>query len=202
MAEAVDLELELAAKELEDSKKQYHHDEYELVAYGRYCPEELVNQLTPMEFEEIVLMFNKYDVDNSDSIDKHEARKILFDLGLDFGLEKAEELFNIIDENNTGEINFDHFCNFYMMVKKGDERLTGFGELLEQIKNTPLGVIEAQAKSRNLQVKFITVEEREATATSPPIYIVELHVSGLWYTIENGVAVSKFEVKKYQGLNK
>jgi hypothetical protein len=101
MAEAVDLELELAAKEHEDSKKQYH-DEYELVAYGRYCPEELVNQLTPMEFEEIVLMFNKYDVDNSDSIDKHEARKILFDLGLDFGLEKAEELFNIIDEIAMG----------------------------------------------------------------------------------------------------
>ena len=52
-------------------------------AYGRKCPLQYLNSLTPMEFDEMVLMFNEYDVDKSNTIDKHEARKILFNLGLD-----------------------------------------------------------------------------------------------------------------------
>ena len=33
-------------------------------AYGRKCPEQFINNLTPMEFDEMVVMFNKYDVSN------------------------------------------------------------------------------------------------------------------------------------------
>jgi len=51
-----------------------------------------------MEFDDIALMFNNYDVDKSNTIDKHEAKKILFDLGMDYGAKQAEELFEIIDE--------------------------------------------------------------------------------------------------------
>jgi len=177
MDEEHDPEMLKVAEEAENASKTWA-DEYELVAYGRVCPDQFTNSFTPMEFEEMVVMFNKYDVDNSDSIDKHEARKILFDLGMEYGLDKAEELFDAIDENHTGDISFEHFCKFFLMIKSGDERLTGFADLLDQIKNTPLGVIEAQTKARGLGMNFVTVECREATATSAPMFIVELQIAG------------------------
>ena len=34
-------------------------------AYGRKCPDQFINNLTPMEFDELVVMFNKYDVSKS-----------------------------------------------------------------------------------------------------------------------------------------
>ena len=66
-----------------------------------------------MEFDDIALMFNNYDVDKSNTIDKHEAKKILFDLGMDYGAKQAEELFEIIDEVFTFS---KAFFSFYFLI--------------------------------------------------------------------------------------
>lgn len=83
-----------------------------------------------MEFEEMVILFNEYDIDRSDTIDKHEIRKILAAMGMEASLKEAEELLAIIDEDGSGEISFDEFCGFIIMIKKGDTRVGNFGGLL------------------------------------------------------------------------
>ena len=50
--------------------------EHELVINGFRCPDEYVNVLTPMEFEEMVKMFIEYDVDGSGTIDKVSLQDI------------------------------------------------------------------------------------------------------------------------------
>ena len=122
----------------------------------------------------MVNMFKLYDANGSGDIDKHEARKILEALGMDASLEKAEELLNIIDENGTGEINFEEFCRFICMIKDGDDRLAGYGGLLGKLNDTPLGTLEHQTKQRHLALKFLLIEEREATASQPVVFVVEV----------------------------
>ena len=48
-------------------------------AYGRKCPEQFINNLTPMEFDEMVVMFNKYDVSNwEDAYSSFLSIRIIF----------------------------------------------------------------------------------------------------------------------------
>ena len=39
-----------------------HLSEHGMEAYGKKCPDQFINNLTPMEFDELVVMFNRYDV--------------------------------------------------------------------------------------------------------------------------------------------
>ena len=204
------------------------YQENAMEAYGRRCPDQFINNLTPMEFDEMVclstyfsynilpsshhitscelltdkkvLMFNEYDVDGSDTIDKHEARKILFNLGMDHSMEEAEKLMAIIDTDGTGELDFEEFVGFIVMVKKGDSRLSGFTQLLENLKNTPLGALEAQVKARGLTMAFKTLEERPATSQTAPAVIVELVISGNFVSLDDGKLTEKYEVRRYQGI--
>lgn len=90
------------AADLDDEDREAERakfaEEFSIEVYGRKCPDQYINMITPMEFEEIVIMFNEYDVDKSNTIDRHEARKILFNLGMDYSLSQTDELFAIIDQ--------------------------------------------------------------------------------------------------------
>jgi hypothetical protein len=141
---------------------------------GLKCPKEFVNVITPMEFEEIVDLFLKYDVDGSGTIDKHEARKILESLGMESSLEKSEEMLKIVDSDGSGEISFPEYCRFIVMIKQGDERFEKFGALLSKVHNTPLGELEKQAKLRNLVTKFNVIDMRENSAGTETTYIMEV----------------------------
>lgn len=70
-----------------------------LVVDGFRCPNEYLNVITPMEFEEMVNLFTTFDTNNSGTIDKHETKKILHFLGLDFSMDKAEELLRIVSDD-------------------------------------------------------------------------------------------------------
>jgi hypothetical protein len=113
-----------------------------------------------------------------------------------------QELIAIIDEDGSGEIDFDEFVDFIIMLKQGDSRLAGFGQMLENLKNTPLGSLEQQCNSRGLSFKFATLEIREATMSQPPCFVVELAMSGSWIQMEQGRAVSVEETRRVQGLGK
>lgn len=93
---------------------------------------------------------------------------------MDSSLEKAEELLNIVDADGSGEIDFEEFCTFIIMLKRGDERLSQYQQLLTNISNTPLGNLEHQCKMRDLKMTFATLEEREATSLHPAMFVVEV----------------------------
>jgi hypothetical protein len=191
-------ELDMDDEELEKKMAEEYVMEYN----GIKCPERFLNHLTPMEFEEMVNLFQDYDIDGSETIDVHEARKILHDMDMAHDLEKATELLSIVDEDGSGEIDFEEFCHFIIMIKRGDSRLEGFGKLLEGMSTSPLGSLEAQCKNRNLKFKFTTLEIREATSSQPPAHVVELEMFGIWHMLENGVTVQKKETRRIQGIGK
>lgn len=93
---------------------------------------------------------------------------------MDSSLEQAEELLNIVDTDQSGEIDFDEFCTFIIMLKRGDERMTKYQQLLTNIRNTPLGNLEHQCELRELKMQFVTIEEREPTAMHPALFVVEV----------------------------
>ena len=93
---------------------------------------------------------------------------------MDSSLAEAERLLNIVDVKGTGEIDFDEFCTFFIMLKRGDERLSQYNELLNTIRNTPLGNLEHQCELRELKMNFITIEERQATALHAATFVLEV----------------------------
>jgi hypothetical protein len=119
-------------------------------------------------------MFNQYDVNKSGDIDIHEARKILLQMDLEHTLEKAQELMDKVDKDGSGAIEFPEFCEFVALMKLGDEKFAKFTKLLENLNNTPLGFLDVQAKLRKLISTFQIIEEREATATTAAMSVVEV----------------------------
>jgi hypothetical protein len=150
---------------------------------------------------QLVQMYCDYDTDNSGTIDIYEVQKILFTMGIQDFEKKAVELMEIVDVDGSGEIDFEEFCRFIILMKKGEGAFAEYNKLLDMMSETPLGMLEAQAKVRNLTMKFQVIEEREATASNPPLYVVELHITGMWHEIVNGAPVSKLETKRYQGMS-
>lgn len=179
---------------------EQYYKENELIVDGFKCPDEFINKITPMEFEEMVNLFNRFDVNRSGTIDKHETKMILHFLGMDFTLEKAEELLQLVDIDKSGEIDFDEFCEFIVLIKRGDERFSNFSSLIDKLHSSPLGELERQAMYRELKTSFKIVEIREASLSQPTTYIVELHLSGIWHNFENGEVKSEFKVRKFQGM--
>ena len=185
--------------DIEADEKRYL-EQHAMVVDGYKCPDEFIKIITPMEFEEMVNLFTKFDVDHSNTIDKHETKKILLYLGMDASLDMAKELLEIIDVDKSGEIDFNEFCNFIVMLKRGDPRLQGYSSMLDVLNSTPLGELERQASSRNLNIRFVIVEKREATLTQPTNYIVEVRLSGIYHTMVNGEVEAKHMVKRFQGM--
>lgn len=171
-----------------------------MVVDGYKCPDEFVKIITPMEFEEIVNLFTKFDVDHSDTIDKHEIKKVLLYLGMEASMDMAKDLLEIIDVDKSGEIDFNEFCNFIVMLKRGDPRLQGYSSMLQVLNSTPLGELERQASSRNLKIRFVIIEKREATLTQPTQYIVEVRLTGVYHTLVNGEVEARHMTKKFQGM--
>jgi hypothetical protein len=180
--------------------KQQYYDDNALIIDGFKCPDEYIHIITPMEFEEMVNLFVKFDSNASGTIDKHEAKKILHFLGMDFSLEKAEDLLKIIDTDGSGEVDFEEFCHFIVMIKRGDERLKGFGNMIEKLHCTPLGELERQAEYRHLKIGFHVVEVRASTLTMPTTFVVECQLTGTWYSVENGEIISKYATRRFQGM--
>ena len=62
--------------------RKLYFEANQLIVDGFKCPDEFIQILTPMEFEELVGLFVAFDANKSGSIDKHEAKKILHHLGI------------------------------------------------------------------------------------------------------------------------
>ena len=58
-------------------------------------------------------IFRKYDADGSDSIDKGEIRILLDELNVPMTKEELDELFEELDEDGGGEIDFEEFYNWF-----------------------------------------------------------------------------------------
>lgn len=92
--------------------------EYQLEFEGFVCPESLVNDFTPSQFEEMVSMFKRTDADGSGNIDLEEINKMLADMDMDHLQDAALELLEDLDTDGSGELDFAEFCDFFSRLQK------------------------------------------------------------------------------------
>lgn len=49
-----------------------------------------------------------------------------------------------------------------------------YSSLLDKMNNTPIGLLEEQAKIRDFKTQFVVVEEREASSSMDALSVVEV----------------------------
>ena len=177
--------------------------EYKLEHNGFVCPQKYVNDFTPSQYEEMVEMFNTYDVDQSKTIDAMEIRKLLCDLDMGHQMEEATKLMAELDTDGSGEMDWDEFCEFFSRIVRGDSTLRGFAKLTEQLNETPVSMLAEQAKKRDMEVDFKLLEERVATSMHAAHYVLEVTITGTWYGMDaNGKPSKYIGPKRFQGIGK
>ena len=85
-------------------------------------------------------MFCDYDINKGGTLDLYEIQKVLFSMGIKNLEEKAIELMEIVDVDGSGEIDFDEYCRFVILLKKGEGAFAEFGDVLSAMSQTPLGI--------------------------------------------------------------
>eukprot|EP00752_Nemacystus_decipiens_P009918 g8850.t1 len=154
----------------------------ELTFGTHVCPEEYINAFTPMEFEEIANLFDKYDEDRSGELDIPEMCKLMLESDMDYDETSARKLLEELDEDKSGLIDFQEFCAFIARIKAGDSKLKGFAVLTETLNTTSIGVLEEQCIKRHLKASYEIVEERPATAMTPhKHFVMEVKKTWRWY---------------------
>ena len=68
-----------------------------------------MSEFTENELVEIKKIFEKYDVDDNDTIDWEEFCNMVDDLDVELTLQDKAVVFDKVDSNHTGMISFDEF---------------------------------------------------------------------------------------------
>lgn len=68
-----------------------------------------MSELTENDLTEIKKIFQKYDLDDNDTIDWEEFCKMVDDLDVDLSIQDKAVVFDKVDANHTGMISFDEF---------------------------------------------------------------------------------------------
>ena len=158
-----------------DKFRKTHKDELFHVA-GKKLHPAFNGLVSPMQFEEIVALFDYIDVNNNGFIDKFEARRLLFDLKMDASLVAAEKLLALISIAGAPDINFDEWTRFIVNLKNKDSRLLDYSSVLDIISQSVLGRLEAQSSIRNLDITFFRVERLDQVfKQGMPLFVYEVY---------------------------
>ena len=116
------------------------HNHKHLEIYGKKKNEELyqyrlrniVPEVTESQKLEIKEAFDLFDQDGNESIDAYELKVALRALGLEPNEDEVKKLIQLVDEDNSGTIDFNEFLNIlaYKMKSKENksELLTMFNQ--------------------------------------------------------------------------
>ena len=151
-------------------------DIYELIVHGIKCPPEHSHILTPMEFEELVLVFYSYDSTRSGSVEKEEFKIICNDLKMGYTSEKLDELMDgDFDIEVPGRVSFEELCRLAVMIRtSSDNKVHVLCEALATDKTTPFVELHRQAAARDLKIKFVALDIRETCDVGLPVHVTEV----------------------------
>jgi hypothetical protein len=103
-----------------------------------FLPTELAVKFTQEQREEMLECFLDYDEDRGGSLDEEELREVLDDLELKLPEKKLKKLFEELDADGSGELEYREFVQLCWMVQKGAEGLVRRAKHLSRgILNTP-----------------------------------------------------------------
>ncbi|GBG33054.1 Ankyrin repeat domain-containing protein 1 [Hondaea fermentalgiana] len=164
-------------------------------------PVELEATFTPAEIDQLIMLFEELDEDESGAIDVDELRHAFTKLGEDATDDQLEDLIEEFDEDCTGTIDFGEFLHLIARFQKEDGRVNKMARVFEQMNETPLKMLERECSRRKLELRYKLIEVREATSMHPPQFIMAAEVSGCFLEIgPDGHLQKSQETRAYEGI--
>lgn len=163
-------------------------------------PPQYRQHFTQDQADELVSQFQMSDVDGSGSIDEQEFRQLLTRLSLVVSDAEAGDLVASIDTDGNGLIEFPELVAMVVRIKQGDERFSKLKKFLESLDTTPISLLHREAGTTTLvcalqlvlicshvvlakfglTITYQLLEERQGTANNPPLFLMELQITGKW----------------------
>lgn len=97
----------------------HHHGSASSAVRKAVEPVMITREFTEVEILEFKDAFAMFDIDGGGTIETHELKQVLTELGDQPTDEEIEEMILLVDENGDGEIDFDEFVNL-MRLRMGD----------------------------------------------------------------------------------
>ncbi|XP_076814974.1 uncharacterized protein LOC143461089 [Clavelina lepadiformis] len=96
---------------------------------GMKLPSHIFEQLTIQEIRDLKLVFDAFDVDNSNTIDLKELHRAMRILGFRVSRNEVRQMMADVDTQNKGEISFSDFLRF-IIERQSDSR-----DIFEEIRH-------------------------------------------------------------------
>ena len=77
-------------------------------------PQDLENDFTPAEVEEVSVLFEELDLDGSGSIDIEELRVVFDKMEETVTDDRLQELIDEVDEDGSGTVDYEEFFSWYL----------------------------------------------------------------------------------------
>eukprot|EP00948_MAST-09A_sp_MAST-9A-sp1_P001218 g1218.t1 len=170
-------------------------------------PDELYNDFTPQEIEELKTLFKQFDEDGSGSIDSGELAYIFEKLGEPKSQMQILDIIKDIDADGSGEIEFQEFLVFMAKYQKNDSKFAKMLDKAAELGDSSIVLLKRDAAKRNLKLSYKLLEVREATSMHQKHFIVAAELTGIWYeqvkTKEGGLALKAIKsTKQFEGVAK
>ena len=111
--------------------------------------------------EHFVSVFAEIDIDQGGTIDQEEIFDALQEAGVEISEEGVETLFNMIDEDGSGEIDQDEWkeaVNFYLELKEEEKEMARQKKddsiVKDRLRAQKLAKLGAQAGNSNVQITY------------------------------------------------
>jgi hypothetical protein len=165
-----------------------------------HIPALYMNDFSPQEVGELVEQFQDYDEDGSGGIDPDELAKLFHKLQIEVSAEDLQHHFEEADQDNSGAIDFQEYCRVIALVRRGDSTLKGFAALASATGETPVAMLQTEARKRKINITYQLLEEREPTAMHLKAYVMQVTLYGTWRELKDGVLEAKTFGKVYQSV--
>lgn len=164
-------------------------------------PVELEASFTPAEIEQMKLLFEELDADESGSIDVEELQQAFKKMGEEVSQDELEDLIDEFDEDHNGAIEFPEFLHLLARYRKEDGKANQLTKLFQGLNETPLVMLERECARRKLRLQYKLLEVREPTSMHATQFIMVAQISGQFLESgEDGKIIRSEETRAYEGI--
>jgi len=126
----------------------------------------LAHEFTEQELLEFREAFNMFDIDGGGTIENHELKLVITQLGEEPTDEEIQEMILLVDENGDNEIDFDEFLTLMRLRQgvDGDDAEAQLREVFDVFDEDKSGFIDRDEMRRLMKKLAQALTEEEISA--------------------------------------